>query len=850
MTSNILQIPFRRSHTVSLSAALTQYISSKYDQRPDMFADDLLIIDRLRSEAINVQEPHVSGISRLITYAAQLKWLGGKFPVDVGVEFPWYPAFGFNTSRPVSQDNIRFELANVIFNLGTLYSQLAFAVNRTTSDGLKQACNYFCQAAGILAHLRTDIVPDMRTAPPEDMDEMTLQSLEELLLAQAQECFWQKAVKDGLKDASIARLAAKVSDFYGDGCEHAVKSNAISPEWIHHMTAKQHHFAAAAQYRQSLDCLEKRKYGEEVARLRDAVACVNEALKESRWINRTVLGDLQGLKTRVSEDLKRAEKDNDMIYLNAVPPKSELKIIDRASMVASKAPSQVTDAISMLGEKGPLGQPLFSKLVPYAVHIAASIYSDRRDRLVNERIISELESMTDKLRDLLSSLNLPGSLQALEKPLGLPPTLVSHAEEMRQQDGLYRLRKSLQDIAKVKSNDRALYSEGVELLAAEKAEDDASRRKFGTDRWSREASDVAAPKLYNSSKEIDGYFTSAQSSDNLVEQKLQDSETVFRVLTGTNRDLEAFVPSSRRATIPPEVEREVSRLRSCISEVNRLESRRKRKAQAVKDKARTDDISHALVREAARLEREYPMQVIQASQFEDLFDLRLLDYDVDLDMVAEEQREQDQISAQVREANRAFTRAHTGDASTKEREKALQELENGYLKYKEIISNIEVGRKFYNDLAKIVGRFRDDAKAFVQRRRMEASQLEQDISSVAAMASLNISPIRSQPQPQAQSQPQPQPVPTSFQPVQPHPHPQPIPQQQAMPVPQPQQPPREPLTAPQPTRSARAVPQMTPGMWSPEMGIRFGPSAPSTQQTHTQAQGQHTWDPSKGMKFS
>lgn len=44
-----------------------------------------MIIDRLRTEAINVQEPHYSGISRLVTYAAQLKWLGGKFPVDVRI---------------------------------------------------------------------------------------------------------------------------------------------------------------------------------------------------------------------------------------------------------------------------------------------------------------------------------------------------------------------------------------------------------------------------------------------------------------------------------------------------------------------------------------------------------------------------------------------------------------------------------------------------------------------------------------------------------------------------------------------------------------------------------------------
>ena len=243
------------------------------------------------------------------------------------------------------------------------------------------------------------MLPDLRASPPEDMDEMTLLSLEQLCLAQAQECFWQKAVKDELKDASIARLAAQVSDFYVDASEYAVKSNAISPDWIHHMTAKQHHFAAAAQYRQSLDCLEKRKYGEEVARLRDCVACVNEALKESRWINRVVLGDLNGLKSRVAEDLKRAEKDNDMIYLNPVPPKSELKTLGRASMVAAKAPSQVTDAISMLGPDGPLGQPLFSKLVPYAVHIAASVYSDRRDRLVNETIIGDLDSMTEKLRE-------------------------------------------------------------------------------------------------------------------------------------------------------------------------------------------------------------------------------------------------------------------------------------------------------------------------------------------------------------------------------------------------------------------------------------------------------------------
>lgn len=267
-----------------------------------------------------------------------------------------------------------------------------------TPENLKTACRYFCQAAGVLVHLRTDIIPDMRGAPPEDMDEMTLRSLEELLLAQAQECFWQKAVKDGLKDASIARLAAKVCDLYASAGDYGVKSDTVSTDWIHHMTAKHHHFAAAAQYRQSLDCLEKRKYGEEVARLQDSLVCVNEALKEARWINKVVFADLNGLKARVTEDLKRAEKDNDMIYLSPVPPKSELKLLERASMVEARAPKEVTEALSMIGDNAALGRPLFSKLVPYAVHVAASIYADRRDRVVNE-MIGELESATIRLRE-------------------------------------------------------------------------------------------------------------------------------------------------------------------------------------------------------------------------------------------------------------------------------------------------------------------------------------------------------------------------------------------------------------------------------------------------------------------
>jgi len=221
------------------------------------------------------------------------------------------------------------------------------------------------------------------------------------------------------------------------------------------------------------------------------------------------------------------------------------------------------------------------------------------------------------------------------------------------------------------------------------------------------------------------------------------------------------------------------------------------------------------------------MQKIEAGQFEDLFEEQLRQFDTDRGMLPEERKNQDQIEDRLRDANNSFTNARKGDSSTAERERALQELENGYLKYKEIISNIDVGRKFYNDLAKLVSRFREDCKNFVNQRRVEASQMETDIANTAAMSSLNIT----------------QPPPPRRLTKNPAIH--------FSPMPMPSPPTEEPLAAPQPTRAPISPPGG--GMWSPEMGIKFG--APTQMNSHAAPYPEARttggqWDPSRGVRFS
>jgi len=166
--------------------------------------------------------------------------------------------------------------------------------------------------------MQKEVLPALRTAdPPDDMDESTLESLVKLCLAQCQECFWQKAVMDGYKDAIISRLAARLCELYADAAHVAAQSRAISTAWIHFMAAKHNHFAAAAQYRMARDCLEKSRYGEEIARLKHALVYVADGLREAKSAqpNQAVVNDLTNLKRRLEQDLTRAEKDNNLIYL-------------------------------------------------------------------------------------------------------------------------------------------------------------------------------------------------------------------------------------------------------------------------------------------------------------------------------------------------------------------------------------------------------------------------------------------------------------------------------------------------------------------------------------------------------
>jgi programmed cell death 6-interacting protein len=136
----------------------------------------------------------------------------------------------------VAHPDLHYERSAILFSLAALYSALGAGESRKEGESIKRAIAAFQTSAGILHYLLTEMVPlishlftgiNARNGDP-DLKPAMLACLREAMLAQAQECFWQKAVVDRLKDATIAKLATRVSDLYRDALDFA--TNGISAE--------------------------------------------------------------------------------------------------------------------------------------------------------------------------------------------------------------------------------------------------------------------------------------------------------------------------------------------------------------------------------------------------------------------------------------------------------------------------------------------------------------------------------------------------------------------------------------------------------------------------------------------
>lgn len=735
---NHLSIPFKKTYSCPILIATRDYIRNHTEDHPDAYIRDINQWKSLRDIGTG-GVLHADRINFAMNYHAQLVFILAKLPPDINLEFSYAHAFASGpSSLPVTLRSIAFERASILFNLAALYSQLAASEDRSSQDGLKRASVYYQNAAGVLAFLSESALPKLgpfvdSENTPSDLTADFVKSLEWLMLAQAQECVWQRAAADHYKNSLIAKLAARVSSLYNTSLlsirlAAADSRDALPPSWIPHLETKHYHFNAASQYRKGIDELEASRYGDEIQRLMIAEANAKKAFNIAKraGVAQAVISDVKSLLDVVQKNLSRAERDNDLIYHQNVPAPSGIPAIQEVSMVQSIIPPGLRDLKSAIGNDS----IIFGEMLGWGAREAINIYNDNKGNLLQEKIVEPAQNFNDEADKILQSLNLPSSLEALERPIGLPPSLLRKAEEIRLEQGPTKIDVYLDDVQRLSRHVLSILDEAMDILDSEASEDEAARRETP---MNRPPSHEANQELVMKQQRYRAILTQAAESDELVRRKWEEWEDQVSELTRDEDELEALVPSSPismsgKAVSTSQTQIHARTLRGLLESLDDVRRIRDDLVVRAQRRAESDDIRPKVLATAANFEHEIEMSAVT---FEDVSDNELAKYDKFIQGLTEGQKKQEEILSSIKSTNDAFIQSRKQDPAIKDREQALQFLDLAYYHYREIIRNLDEGLKFYNDMAGILTNFKEACKIWSSARSREARLLYRDMASLS-----------------------------------------------------------------------------------------------------------------------
>uniref|UniRef100_A0A7N6ACV1 Rhophilin, Rho GTPase binding protein 2 n=1 Tax=Anabas testudineus TaxID=64144 RepID=A0A7N6ACV1_ANATE len=252
-TANIplIALGLKETKEVDFSTPFKDFILDHYSEDGNSYEDEIADLMDLR-QACRTPSRNEAGLELMAKYYSHIPLVESRFfspNYQTGIFFTWYDSF---TGVPVCQQNLSLEKASILFNMAALYSQIATRSNRQTTKGLMEAISSFQKAAGILNHLKETFTH----TPSYDMSPAMLSMLIRLMLAQAQECLFEKTALPGIRNQfnslmKMAQEAAKVSEIYDyvhqSMIQTPIKDN-VPLLWSTMSQVKANHYRSMAHY--------------------------------------------------------------------------------------------------------------------------------------------------------------------------------------------------------------------------------------------------------------------------------------------------------------------------------------------------------------------------------------------------------------------------------------------------------------------------------------------------------------------------------------------------------------------------------------------------------------------------
>ncbi|XP_066572242.1 rhophilin-1 isoform X2 [Amia ocellicauda] len=250
---NVPMIPLGLKETkeVDLSLPLKDFICEHYGEDGSLYEVEIKELMDLR-QAMRTPSRSEAGLELLMEYYNQLYFLDHRFfppNKNLGVYFHWYDSL---TGVPSCQRALAFEKGSVLFNIGALYTQIGARQDRSTAQGIESAIDAFQRAAGAFNYLKENF----SNAPSLDMSSASLHMLVRLMVAQVQECVFERVLlqqgrPELVADLRVAQEAARVADVYAlvlQTMTQPLVKDYVPLSWATMVQVKSEHFKALSHY--------------------------------------------------------------------------------------------------------------------------------------------------------------------------------------------------------------------------------------------------------------------------------------------------------------------------------------------------------------------------------------------------------------------------------------------------------------------------------------------------------------------------------------------------------------------------------------------------------------------------
>ncbi|XP_056460441.1 rhophilin-1 [Gadus chalcogrammus] len=250
---NVPMIPLGLKETkdVDFTLPIQDFILEHYGEEASLYDGEIKELTELR-QAMRTPSRTQEGLELLMEYYNQLFYLDQRFfppNRNLGVHFHWYDSL---TGVPSCQRALAFEKGSVLFNLGSLHTQMGARQDRSCAAGVDRAIDAFQRAAGAFNYLKDNF----SNAPSLDMSGPSLSMLVRLMVAQGQECVFER-VTLATWDATftsllrLAQEASQVSEVYSLALQtmsQPLVKDYVPFSWLSTVQVKAEHFSALSHY--------------------------------------------------------------------------------------------------------------------------------------------------------------------------------------------------------------------------------------------------------------------------------------------------------------------------------------------------------------------------------------------------------------------------------------------------------------------------------------------------------------------------------------------------------------------------------------------------------------------------